>query len=132
MTTTKRSLLVIDDDLTVCTIVAAMAGRVFHVATVATRDGALPLLERHFDLILMDCQMPGMGPDEFLTRQRTESPGSQVVLMSGCFDDQEATRLGIQHFLPKPFALPEMMTLLTGLVPESATPAASAAAVLRK
>jgi CheY-like chemotaxis protein len=116
--TKKRSLLVIDDDLTVCTIVAAMAGRVFQVATVATRDGAIPLLERNFDLILMDCQMPGMGADEFVKLQRRDAPSSQLVLMSGCFDDHEASRLGIHYFLAKPFTLPDMMTLLTGLIPE--------------
>lgn len=111
----RQSVLVIDDDATVCNVVAAMASQAFEVSAVANRDAALPLLKQHFDIVLMDCQMPGMSAADFLPRLRGTSPASHVILMSGCFNESEATGLGIRHFLPKPFAAAELLGLLKGL-----------------
>jgi CheY-like chemotaxis protein len=90
-----------------------MTSSAFQVSCAASRDAALPMLGEHFDVMLMDGQMPGMSAPEFLAKVRETSPQTQVILMSGAFDQSEAARLGIHYFLSKPFTLQDVLAILT-------------------
>ncbi|HYG77793.1 MAG TPA: response regulator [Planctomycetota bacterium] len=116
----KKRLLIIDDDAVVRHVVTYMAGSEYAAVAASSRDEALTLLKESFDIVLMDCSVPGMPAETFLLELRSRSPGTQVILMSGYFDSQAATRLGVKFFLAKPFSGPELLTALQCVWPYTA------------
>jgi CheY-like chemotaxis protein len=89
-------------------------GYEYEIATAQSVDGALGILEReHFDLILLDMVMPGIG-DPLLRRQgldvlkriRQLGVNAPIIMMRGDYDSRkEADALGEGAFgyLHKPF-----------------------------
>jgi len=114
---TKKRLLVIDDDTVVRHVVTYMAGNEYASVAVASRDEALPFLREKFDILLMDCEMPGMTAEAFLIEVRKACRDTQVIMMSGYFDAEAVTQLGVKFFLAKPFSSPELMTALHSVWP---------------
>lgn len=124
----ERRVLVIDDQPRVLDVLRELLtsfqhGYKYEVATAQSVDGALGILEReHFDLILLDMVMPGIG-DPLLRRQgidllkRIRQLGihAPIVMMSGDYDSRkEADALGEGAFgyLHKPFDLRELERLV--------------------
>ncbi len=83
---------------------------------------ALGLLqERHYDLVLMDCQMPVMDGFEATRRVRESersngNPGVVIVAMTGNAmqgDRESCIRAGMDDYLAKPFTLTEVAQILS-------------------
>ena len=105
-------LLVVDDDSTNQMIVSAMLQHAGYIA-VAAGDGrrAICLLtEQHFDLVLMDWQMPDMDGLEATRRLRAGAAGERgltvpvVALTANAFSEDRSACLaaGMNDFLTKP------------------------------
>lgn len=103
-----RTVLLVDDDLPVrklvsealhhdgCTVLEAHSGR--DAISVADRQA------RTIDLLLTDCDMPGMCGFDLADHLHRSNPGLPVILMSGSPADRSACRLRGWQFIQKPFA----------------------------
>lgn len=105
--TSKKSILVIDDDpIVLDLLVAWLTNSGFH--PVPTHDGAAGLAlfqSQPFDLVLTDLVMPGIDGFEVLTTVTGEAPELPVIILSGAAGMEEsikALRLGAWDFITKP------------------------------
>jgi len=92
------SVLVIDDEETVCQALSRMLARFgFHTRT-ATRgaDGLGLAAHETPDLILLDLQMPDMNGPQFLEKLRALHPDLPVVIVTG-YPDGELMQRASRH-----------------------------------
>ena len=92
-----RSVLLVDDDDTVRTIVCEqLADKGITVHPVADGASAIASLRRHpgrYDTLLTDFAMPGLNGIETIERARKICPELRVLLMTGFADDDSLSRL---------------------------------------
>lgn len=106
----KGRILVVEDHPTNQFVVKSMLEALKCDATIASSGiEALDLLDKHrFDLILMDCRMPGMDGLEATRRIRASPRGRSVPIIAMTAnsmqeDLEECKHAGMEDFLPKPF-----------------------------
>lgn len=124
-TAPARSALIVDDDprsLSAGTALLIHCGCT--VQTAATGEAALNLLAQHpFDLVVLDCEMPGLDGIETTRRIRACAPGyvNEAVPILGFTADLTATRhrewlaAGAHAVLAKPSNLAEFAAALAKL-----------------
>ena len=93
------------------------------------REAVEACREQMFDLILMDCQMPEMDGFEATrcirtieaTNTRTDDrPPARIIAITGAsrHDNEELCReAGMNNFLPKPFTLATLKSVLDSCLP---------------
>ncbi len=127
----RNSILVVDDDTAVGTVLAAQLKQGGYEATwVGSAEQALATMEkRAFDLVISDVRMPGLSGLELLEVLRTRSPDLPVILLTAHGTVPmavEAMRKGAADFMTKPFNRDEMLfvvkKVLTGSEPDRAAP----------
>jgi class 3 adenylate cyclase/CheY-like chemotaxis protein len=103
------SLLVVDDDQPSRELLARRLHRLgFQVATAVDGQEALDLVSsRSFDLLLVDCVMPGMDGLELLRRVRQQKAMNElpIIMVTGrdsSGDVVQALKLGANDYLTKP------------------------------
>lgn len=114
----KKTILVIDDEQSICLLLDNFLKRSFEV--IIKRDGieALEWLEGNLpNLIICDIQMPNLDGYGFLekVRQRGYTKHTPVIMLSGVESSKERIkcyRLGAQDFLAKPFNPEELDELI--------------------
>jgi DNA-binding NtrC family response regulator len=115
----KKTILIVDDDPAVISLVSDVLGDDYQIMTAAT--GSLGLQSsREFtgkiDLLLSDFQMPsGMSGVDLATVMTAERPELKVLLMSGFPAGMLVLNEG-WHFLAKPFITSQLRALIKGLV----------------
>ena len=109
----RRKVLIVDDAgpvIILCVNVLQSIG--YAVRGVNRGEAALDALrQERFDLMLVDYKMPGMNGFEVLAQTRQLRPGMACMLMTahGTPDIiNEATRLGFDYILLKPFTPSEL------------------------
>ncbi len=105
------NLLIVDDDDTLRSLLAAELGRFGHsVATAATAEEGLRLASHaEQDVVLLDLSLPDQTGLDVLKRLRAERPALEVIVLTahGTIDSAiAAMKLGAYEFLQKPCALP--------------------------
>jgi DNA-binding NtrC family response regulator len=102
------SMLVVEDDEAMrdaCSQVLTREG--YTVAEAVTGNQAMEVLGRRvFDLVILDVRMPGPSGMEILAWLKTESPATQVIVITGYATVDlavEAMKAGAADFLAKPF-----------------------------
>lgn len=100
-----RSILVIDNEPLICEVIAAiLTDANFSVHTVWSGTEALQAsAARHFDLALLDVNLPGLSGDQTLAALLDRDPALRVVMMSGLDHSQPALEAGAVGFLLKPY-----------------------------
>jgi two-component system sensor histidine kinase RpfC len=131
------ALLVADDNATNRTVLRMMLERAGHQCTLAEDgDQVLDLLEEQvFDAVILDMNMPHMNGLEATRAIRfTALPGRHLPLIMLSADVSAETRAeckvaGIDHFLPKPVRIDDLLDTLDRLIgsPSAPRPPASAA-----
>jgi len=110
-------LLVIDDDQTVCRLIAAMF-RAERFDVFSAYDGPLGVnaaLTERPDVVLLDLTMPGLDGMAILERLKMETPSLPVVMLTGSPDVRDAVRamqLGAFHYLTKPINREEVVIVV--------------------
>jgi CheY-like chemotaxis protein/HPt (histidine-containing phosphotransfer) domain-containing protein len=114
-------VLVAEDNLINQEVCSGMLTKLKVQATVVS-DGLQVLRENErnpFDIIFMDCQMPGMDGYE-ATRQirRSKGPGSQTIIIAMTADALQGSRekclqAGMDDYIAKPFKQTELHEALT-------------------
>jgi len=104
------TILVVDDDPSVRTVVAQMVSQLgFDVLTADDGLEGLKLYQKHqaqIRLVLLDMTMPRMNAEEFFEEVRRFDPSACVLLMSGYTKDDVTARFigkGLAGFVQKPF-----------------------------
>jgi CheY-like chemotaxis protein len=109
----KGKILILDDDPVVtlsCKRILGAEG--YSISTVEKGDAALnKLVKEDFDLFISDVMLPDISGMEVLKEARVIKPQTDVVIITGypkLEDAKEASRLGAQQYLEKPFT-PDFM-----------------------
>lgn len=115
-----RRVLVLEDQPDVLRAIARMLrSGGYETHSFDRAKGAIDAIGTYdFDVLLTDVVVPGGGVAELIARFRKRYPGAPVLVCSGHVDE-ELVAAGIEsgdyHFLRKPFAANELLTLLAGL-----------------
>lgn len=116
--TTKKTILVVDDEPSMRDFLEASLNSRFRVFTAQEPPAALEILKKNrVDLVLSDVQMPGRSGLELLSDIRDHLDYQPVVIMMTAFGTiegaVEATRHGALDYLTKPFGLDQLDHVLT-------------------
>jgi CheY-like chemotaxis protein len=123
----RANILIVEDDPDILSSLAeAIREEGFDVETAANGYQALTRLETtQPDLIFLDLMMPLMDGWKFLevARQRFPAMHAPVVLLSAVHNlTEEAQRLGVTAFLPKPFDLEDVQRMAHSLARRGEAP----------
>jgi DNA-binding NtrC family response regulator len=130
--TVPLRMLIVDDSATVRRLIQkVMDATIFNIECEAAGDGekALALCDDgEFDVIILDCNMPGLDGTQTLERLLERDPGVKVVMISAERNPERTAWLldrGAYAFLHKPFYAADIDRLLHGIfglrMPELAT-----------
>jgi DNA-binding NtrC family response regulator len=112
----RRVLTVEDDEVFLRPLRRALVLEGFDVLTAGSGEEALDLLKREdVDLVLTDQRLPGMSGVDLVRRLKGDHPEIGVVVMTayGTIGAAvEATRLGAEDYLVKPFEPDEILLVL--------------------
>ena len=111
----KYSILIIDDEAKMCTILkAALEPGGYAVATASSGTTAINALDLHsYDLVLTDLKMEGSDGMDVLQFAKSRHPQCEVILMTAYATAQtavEAMKKGAYDYIIKPFELDELKT----------------------
>ena len=90
----------------------------FKVVTAGDGMEAIAILQsrhREIELVLVDLMMPRLGGLAVIREAKALDPSMRILVASGMCDDaqsMELQRLGVTHFLPKPFTTSSLATTL--------------------
>lgn len=109
------SVLVVDDELGIQTMLKKALGKWFGLVDSASSVAEAEALkaDNHYDLIILDINLPGETGVEWLTRFSLQERPNDVIFMTGYADLEtaiSALRLGATDFILKPFSLEQMMS----------------------
>ena len=110
----KRILVVEDEDKLRRIVELQLLDAGFDVDKAAKAEEALPLIDRA-DLILTDFKLPGMSGLEMLQIVKRQNATIPVIMMTafGTIENAvEAMKAGAADFLPKPFSLDHLITVV--------------------
>lgn len=109
-----KILIVEDEDKLRRVIELQLRGAGFEVEQARTAEQAVPMAP-NVGLILTDLRLPGMTGLELLAQLRKENSQAPVIVMTAYSSVEtavEAMRAGAADFLPKPFSMDHMMTVI--------------------
>jgi DNA-binding response OmpR family regulator len=113
-------ILVVEDDVSLACRIGSALAAAGHVPIIA-HDGERALkaaTETSFDLIVLDIILPGVDGFEVLRRLRSQHTTSRVLIQSACVDVRDRVtglQLGADDYLPKPFAMRELVARVNAL-----------------
>ena len=115
-------LLLVDDDAAVRRLLRmTLPAGEFVVIEAADGEEALAEFERERpDIVLLDWKLPGLSGGEVLAELRREHPGLPVIVLTADITAKtrkEASALGADTFLTKPFSPRELLGVVERLVP---------------
>ena len=113
-------ILIVEDELLVARQIASALTEAGHdPKTVHDGEAALDEMRKtSFDLIVLDIRLPGIDGFQVLQRLRAQHLGSRVLLLTarGAVDDRvTGLQLGADDYLPKPFAMKELVARVCAL-----------------
>lgn len=120
--TTRKTVLVCEDDENLRHLIKVMLGDRFRYAEASDGDEALAQMdELKPDLILLDLMLPGRSGLEILERVAREGENRPRVLVISAWShyDDRALEAGADRFLPKPFEAEELDAAVSELLGES-------------
>jgi two-component system, OmpR family, KDP operon response regulator KdpE len=110
---TQAMILVVDDEPSIRQALRVTLGKIgFDVAEASTGEEALALIRgAHYDAVLLDINMPGMGGMTACREIRQLSPGLPILMLTirDHQDDKvEALESGADDYVTKPFHMREL------------------------
>lgn len=120
-----RRILLVEDNPTTRDLVEAMIARLgYQLSTVDCGEQALVLWgESPFDLILMDCQMPGIDGYETTARLRTAGCRAPILALTARAqwdDPARCLQAGMDDYMSKPFKQKDLLEMICRWLPNAA------------
>lgn len=112
------TLLVAEDHQSARELISyALEGEGYDLVFATTGTEAAQMIGQHPpDAALLDVSLPGMPGSEICRRIKSMRRSTPVILMSGALErrelEKESSAAGADAFLPKPFSLDELRTVL--------------------
>ena len=121
----NKRILVIDDELSVRTVIARyLCRRDFQVDLAADgEEGIRKFRLFQYDMVISDCHMPGPKITEVIKELTRLRPGIPILILSGLADPvqvREVLKAGATSFMPKPFELADLLRTINVSVQQSA------------
>jgi DNA-binding response OmpR family regulator len=113
-------ILVVEDDVQLARQIASALTEAGHDATIV-HDGEQALdktKQKSFDLIVLDVILPGIDGFDVLRHLRSEHMASRVLMLTArgeVKDRVTGLQLGADDYLPKPFAMGELVARVSAL-----------------
>ena len=108
-----RVLLVDDEEEFVSALSERLMLRGIEVDSALNGEEALAsLVDKEFEVVILDVMMPGLGGLEVLRQIKTTHPNTEVILLTGHGSTREGIegmRLGAFDYLIKPVDIEEML-----------------------
>ena len=116
MSTEKKRILVVDDDVNILRVFKSILEKEgYNVETVETGQAALEKIkEQKFNVCLIDVKLPDMDGTELLSKISSDS-GTIKIIITGFSSDEvgkKAADYGADDFLVKPVRAEELITTL--------------------
>jgi DNA-binding NtrC family response regulator len=112
----RPKILIVEDEKSIQETLKMVLEDLYWVVAVASAEEALPLLEREaFSLALIDIHLPGLNGEELLGSIKTSWPATEVVMVTGVKDVDQAVRCmkqGAYDFISKPWKVPELQAVV--------------------
>ena len=112
----KRKIIIIDDELSMCTFLSLALSKEYSVQYVTTAKDGLELLEKSaFDLILLDLMIGTTNGIDLLKKIRLSHPELPVIMMTAYGSiptSVEAIRAGAFTYLVKPLNIEELVAFI--------------------
>ena len=120
----KGSILFVDDELTVLSVIAKMVIKLgFSIETMSSPLQALELFHQNparFDIIITDLTMPEMTGIELAEKLHGARPQLPIILMTGYGKDLEQTtplsHYGICKLLKKPVKMADLASTINEII----------------
>src|SRR6476469_7206106 len=116
MQDTRISILIVEDERRVRSLLTEILSSRFHCSNAETASESILLMEsKLFHLALVDMGLPGMSGISLCRLIVNRSPITVVVVVSGNTDAQaiaEATNAGAADCIAKPFDLSEILLIV--------------------
>ncbi|MBL7950269.1 MAG: sigma-54-dependent Fis family transcriptional regulator [Flavobacteriales bacterium] len=108
------NILVIDDDQDLCTLLARLLTKNGYSVSTANRGAAAreAISAKHFDLVLCDHRLPDTDAPQMLEYIRSNSAGTQVIIITGYSEVRlavELMRKGAFDYIGKPLYPDELL-----------------------
>jgi two-component system, OmpR family, alkaline phosphatase synthesis response regulator PhoP len=122
----RWSILIVDDDEAICfSLKYALEKNGFEVVTIDNGlDGIRQIMEKDFDLVILDLNLGGMTGVDVLKSVNLENRNTKILIHSS-YDKsfslhKDAMRLGGHDSLPKPCSPKELLEKINSLLPTEA------------
>jgi CheY-like chemotaxis protein len=116
MTAQRRTLLVVEDSLSLRAMLLRILGRTYDVSTADDGETALQRFNQgqRFDVVLCDLDMPRMDGAVLLEQLRRldADQASRVIVLTGHAEAPLATRVAGHHVFAKPFDVAKLRELV--------------------
>ena len=118
-----RRILIVDDSPTLRKVLSFYLGkRGYGCAEAVNGRSALELLAReHFDLVILDMNMPVMSGSEVLAALHDRpADAPPILILSGDREEETKARglaLGAQYYMTKPFRPPAVVAMIERILP---------------
>jgi DNA-binding response OmpR family regulator len=126
---TQRLLLIEDEPGLVMTLTDLLSGEGYDVKPVQNgKEGLLLASTLEFDLIVLDVMLPGMSGFDLCRDLRKRGIRTPILMLTarGELEDKvKGLHLGADDYLPKPFAIPELLARLQALLRRASSPEAA-------
>lgn len=116
-------ILIIDDDVSVSTVVKITLEDTYDVATTTSARSAFKYLsENKVDLVLLDIKMPRINGIDALREIKKMQPDTDVIMLSAYASVENrnmARQLGAYGFITKPFDVDEFREYIDNVLSRS-------------
>ncbi|WP_444995817.1 nitrogen regulation protein NR(I) [Aliikangiella sp. IMCC44359] len=114
---TPKKLLLVDDDDSIRWVLNELLNDLGHHVTqaISAEEAIEQLSQQDFDLVISDVRMSGKTGMELLEKCKSECPKMPIIIMTAHSDLDSAVNAyqkGAYEYLPKPFDLDEVSTII--------------------
>jgi response regulator RpfG family c-di-GMP phosphodiesterase len=114
--TNTSNVLIVDDEIGPRESLRMVLKPNYNVYTVENGYAAIQMIQQvEIDVLTLDLKMPGMNGIDTLKEIRMISPDVMVIIITGYGTLKtaiEAIRYGVFDYIPKPFNVPEILTII--------------------
>jgi CheY-like chemotaxis protein len=116
-TTERQSLLIVDDDLGLLTMLKALFQFDYLVTTATSGAEALEQLSQGVpDAIVLDLEMPGMNGRTLFRQLRERGVLAPILVLSAFGAEAAYAELGAEAFMNKPFEPERLLAAISQLI----------------